>query len=221
MKQIIYITGYPRSGNMWLGRLLADVLGCEYNSADGEAGDWPGDRTDAPYIVRKGHVLDTPDLAHTVFIYRDPRDVATSIYHYLALANIRSAINAMNTRIEKFSVGAYQSFVETWWNTDKAVVQIEYGELHAAPLLTLRRIVERVTDLKLSDAVYQTAIKRQAIAEVQKKYRDWHHMRKGVMGDWVNYFTRGDGQLMQDHFGDLMLKQQYISDSDWWKALPL
>ncbi len=219
-RKIIYITGYPRSGNTWLGRLLADVLGCEYNSYDGERGDWPGDKTDVPYLVRKTHALETPDPEHTVFIYRDPRGVAVSLMFYRGYPDLAAAIDAMSESIEALGVIGYEDFINTWWNTGKAACEVRYLDLHKRPVETLRDLAEKVTGLALDDLVCRRAIARQSIKQAQERYQDMHHLRNGKVGDWRNYFTQSTGRMMQERFGPLMLRQGYIQSVEWWKDLP-
>jgi hypothetical protein len=45
-------------------------------------------------------------------------------------------------------------------------------------------------------------------------------MRKGVAGDWKNYFTRDLGRLLHERLGELMREQGYIKSDDWWEKLP-
>lgn len=44
--------------------------------------------------------------------------------------------------------------------------------------------------------------------------------RKGIVGDWENYFTLADGELFDALAGEQMIQMGYVPDSDWVKALP-
>lgn len=46
------------------------------------------------------------------------------------------------------------------------------------------------------------------------------HVRKGVVGDWRNYFTRQDGALFWQLAGEWMRELGYASDDAWVKSLP-
>ena len=105
-RQTIFISGYPKSGNTWLTRLLGDVLnsptgGCMPSEDTKEVATEGQDRP-GPYIVRKGHFVLIDDdgsgeivprphrLAwrrltneKIVFLVRDPRDICVSgAYHW-------------------------------------------------------------------------------------------------------------------------------------------
>jgi 2-polyprenyl-3-methyl-5-hydroxy-6-metoxy-1,4-benzoquinol methylase len=44
--------------------------------------------------------------------------------------------------------------------------------------------------------------------------------RKGQAGDWKNYFTRRDGELFNEHAGDLLVRYGYEESDDWVRELP-
>ncbi len=44
--------------------------------------------------------------------------------------------------------------------------------------------------------------------------------RKGIIGDWKNYFTRTDGELFDSIAGQELVAMGYAADRDWWKQLP-
>jgi len=44
--------------------------------------------------------------------------------------------------------------------------------------------------------------------------------RKGIVGDWRNYFTRRDGELFHRIAGDCLIAEGYESSADWIDSLP-
>lgn len=113
-REVIYVTGWPKSGCTWLTRLLADVLNCRCGGAtpgkDVKEMATEGWDKPAPYTVRKTHfmLVDEPEnpvvpRAHrlnwkkmtnerVIHIVRDPRDIIVSTAHYFEIG-IREAID--------------------------------------------------------------------------------------------------------------------------------
>lgn len=46
------------------------------------------------------------------------------------------------------------------------------------------------------------------------------HVRKGIVGDWRNYFTRRDGQIFSEETGPWLVKAGYEKHDSWWQELP-
>jgi hypothetical protein len=44
--------------------------------------------------------------------------------------------------------------------------------------------------------------------------------RKGIVGDWKNYFTRADGELFDQLAGQQLLAMGYEINHDWINGLP-
>lgn len=99
MKKRVIVCGYPKSGNTWLSRLIADIIGCPV------AGFWmnpwhneiamEGNTRDSDYQCFKSHhcysqlmrSLDDYSFGNEKIIYivRDPRDVIISASNYYRL----------------------------------------------------------------------------------------------------------------------------------------
>jgi hypothetical protein len=44
--------------------------------------------------------------------------------------------------------------------------------------------------------------------------------RKGVSGDWLNYFTRRDGEIFHEIAGEQLLQLGFEIDPKWYEQLP-
>lgn len=67
-----------------------------------------------------------------------------------------------------------------------------------------------------SEATFEKMSGRSAGADDQPTAK----ARKGIIGDWRNYFTRTDGQLFDRLTGDTLVELGYESNRDWFRNLP-
>lgn len=134
------VVGYPRSGNTWLVRMIAELL----NSPVSRFGNalpigTEGNHRKGDWLVTQLHLRPLFDLEskeairdswafnfnawkgeNIILISRDPRDVAISAMHYWELESIRKALNCMYEGSEIFHpMGNWSEFYRRWfslWN---------------------------------------------------------------------------------------------------------
>ena len=46
-------------------------------------------------------------------------------------------------------------------------------------------------------------------------------MRKGIVGDWRNWFTREAGEVFDHYCGETLVRLGYEADRKWFENLPL
>lgn len=90
----ILVVGYPKSGNTWLTRLIAELISCPVKGFFGapkhpEMAIEGSDRR-SPYVVYKGHhtypqVCEKIPNTHLIYIVRDVRDVVISGANFFGL----------------------------------------------------------------------------------------------------------------------------------------
>lgn len=218
----IYVTAYPKSGITWLVRLLSDVLDSPvYNrstdkyiwwSRGEEIGSaWWGKRKKS-YVIHECHEYYQPKLHDgktIVFLQRDPRDVTISAWFY------RGRKMPLEQSMRTMWEGKhYADWVNSWFNPGLIVKHTRYEWL-TNELLAL---VYSITGLGL-DKRCQQAIENHSFENMSIQMNDSRFMRKGIVGDWKNHFTKEIGKEFNNHLGEFMLKQNYIDDLDWWKEL--
>lgn len=205
----IYVVTTPRSGTTWLVRLLSDALASGMVAYNREGIDKPifaGPRTNGDYLIRKSHYAQSYD-APVVFLQRDPRDVAVSRMHYRNMTDLSAVIKTMHTYEEWMRKMAKHGWtVQTTYERLKK--QLGYAELD--------NILYKL-GIKLSTEWIVEVFERQHIDKTRSA--NPHSVRKGIVGDWKNHFTRATGEQITELLGNFMLEQNYISDLDWWKEL--
>jgi hypothetical protein len=109
MKQRIIICGYPKSGNTWMTRLTAEIIGCPVagywceplNAEESIEGQ---DRVSDYRCFKAHHTHAQLEKTFTdygngtekiVYIYRDPRDVVVSASHYFTPRPSRERLHGL------------------------------------------------------------------------------------------------------------------------------
>ena len=223
MSKDIYVTGHPRSGNTWLCRLLSYILlaNLDSNTAGGDDYQYWGEGDPKnDYIIHKTHSLEKLP-GPTVFIYRDPRDVVCSRWHYQTKhKTLRHAIETLtlpehNPNDDHY--GKYETFIRTWWNTGLADAQVRYEDLHIDPQTALQRVVYGLTGNRVSSQHILNGVFWLEFSTFKARnapYMD-HSMWTGKVGNWREYFTKNEADLCQYYWGDLMREQGYIAGPEW------
>lgn len=177
-----------------------------------------------------------PD-ARIIQLIRDGRDVLTSGTFDWILKDAHGTDRYLFFHEQKkgfrlrrfFDDDVIQKWAQNWKETSEVfedespTLKIKYEEMLADQPNTLCKIFQA---LEVGD---QLEIANSAARKVSFKSttgRDSGDMvatakaRKGIAGDWKNYFTRIDGQVFHSIAGDQLLNHQYESDPNWFEKLP-
>lgn len=187
----IFVTGYPKSGNTYLSRLLGDVLnspvGGMYNAKPicEEGNDREGG-----YHIRQLHLKvwngdDIPDWniaipnawwfypkayngEKIIHVVRHPFDVCVSCHHYWQRDNLTETIKAVGYGTHPLkSHGAWSNFVLGWLDVQVPVVRFE--ELVQNPTLTIVKTLDAL-DIDVPDTtMIVQAVERQSFDKRRKE----------------------------------------------------
>jgi len=246
-RMIIFAAGWPKSGVTWLTRLLGDALDCptgattpeqDHKEVAAEGWERPG-----PYVVRKIHarlvdakggpVVPRPHhLAwrnltdeHVVLILRDPRDISVSLAFYSEIS-----LNRAIRRLHNWEWGSWQDYVMRWLNAEFDYTRTNYEALSKDAAAEVTRILE-ARGLPVDRKRIAVAVQRQSFDSRKEHIRQWGHkyargrafnlrfMRKGIVGDWRNHYTRAHGKMAETYWGEAMRLLGYTEDGSWWKEL--
>jgi len=179
----ILVVGFPKSGNTWLTRLLADALDWPVRGI-GEArplAEQGEDREDGSLIrqlhlfpeshgnrypvVASQHSLNVDAVngqQRIVHIIRDPRDVAVSINHYWGINDLQRVITRVMAHGAHPLWGkGWLEYITAWRAALLSVIETRYEWLHADPYAELRRIVN-LTAIEPAHPLHEV-VERQAI----------------------------------------------------------
>ena len=119
--------------------------------------------------------------------------------------------------------GNWSSFNDNWLNqkfiSPEELISVRYEDLLASPLQILNRIVISTTFNvpargELEDIVdrfsFQTQTGRRPGEENRQSF-----IRKGVAGDWKNYFSAESAKLFNQYAGKTLIKLGYEPDDSW------
>lgn len=214
----VFTVGFPRSGNTWIGYLLCAMLDAPLQNPGEKIIETQWARKiDNQYIVRKTHwrrheVMPNGCLGapiKTVWIYRDPRDLVVSRKYYFHFGSIRAMIEDMASAQHP---RPFRDFILEWYN-DSPTFRLSYEQLHTEPIEVLTSLYAVITGEVPLEGKVEDAI---AMHEFRlHKPNNPHAMRKGIVGDWRNHFTREDAELLEHHYGDIIRLLGYEKDDSW------
>jgi hypothetical protein len=220
----IYVVEHPRSGATWLQRLLSDILKANLISAFNYPGEytpqyWGEGEPENIYRIFKSHSKTRQGTS--IFVYRDPRDMFVSAWHY----NNRGM--SLYEKIERYltqeyynpdadSYGRYQTFMGIWYRTGLAEAMVKYEDLHLDPLKHLFRVIVLATGERISvQDINNAYFRHERSHELNLHPELAHSMWKGQIGTWREYFTQREADLVQYYLGDMMLDIGYIDGPEW------
>lgn len=188
----IIVVGYPRSGNVWLSRLLGDILDRPVIGVNGalslatEGKDRPG-----PGRVMQAHKITPPEGAKAVFLVRDPRDVLVSVAAFWDWP-LDKALSHMVKGPGPLDLPPWSTYVEGWLAKRTPVVRyrdlyhdtvgILYGLLSALEE-TPRHLAMEVA-WRQSFTVKKADIKARGNQYPFGQKAQLRHLRKGTTGEW-------------------------------------
>lgn len=220
----IFTTGFPRSGSTWLDRLLSDLLSAPLQSLpDSEMEEDFANEIKNDYIVRKTHWYRqeysgkgyNEQLSKIILVSRDPRDMVVSMMHYRRNTDLQGTIRSIDNGVE---IGkGFINFVNGWIDSQPDF-WVTYEQLHTQPDLMLNEIHKVITGEPARRMNIKRVIEAQRFGRWKQSFT--HSMRKGIVGDWKNFFKYDDALLMEQLYGDQLRILGYTTDPNWVDEVP-
>lgn len=233
----VIVCGYPKSGNTWACRLIAEALDCPVKGFLGEdnrreIAQEGADRV-SEYGVYKAHHLHKMMVDHSyhalIYIVRDVRDVVVSGAHYFKLAKYNEW---RDRRGEPHEDDPYEAMTHTaihggiyshcrrpWGRHVKGYLKngafhIRYEDLLARPEATLTAIGEQVG--RPIDPVHmKTAIRNQSFDAAKARFaeagqtRKANFLRQGRSGGYKDALSADQIARLNQAYGPLLERLGY------------
>ena len=237
-----FVTEYPKSGGTWLARMLADamqvpfpqhyILPIGFKSVVQNHWGYSPRLRRVFYLYRDGRDVMTSFFFHRMRILQDPAHPA----HQRVTERSKrifgrdfdpdDTVSLLPRFIEnefkrpRDSRINWNDHVHQWFDPARAgVAYLSYEQLRTNPHLTLKRAIERVTGAEIEDwrvesAVERNSMERQTGRRAGQEDRA-HFVRRGVVGDWRNHFTREAAEIFGDMASDALVLLGYEDDRNW------
>ena len=230
----IVLTEHPKSGGNWVCQMLAEYLGIPHTR-----NRLPPRRR----CIVHGHYLYVASANETIVMWRDGRDVIVSHYYYhlfhrrttmpewaetiqerLEIKDARDVQRYLPRFIDYcFADGpprnmSWTSFVETWKNRT-GYVETKYEAMKENPKRELKKILQYLSVHKVDDAKLDSCISKFSFENVTGRKpgeeNAYCFVRKGIVGDWKNKFTREAREVFDHHAGQALIELGYEADRSW------
>ena len=228
-----FVVSYPRSGNTWTRFLLGNLIhpetpvtfsNIEWLTPDIHAlSSKTLKRIPRPRFL-KSHEYFDPRYPKVIYLVRDPRDVALSLYHFRRKYRVIQDGYPIEKYVERFLKGdmdvSWGEHVGSWLGARKnhrALLLVRYEDLLSDPLQQLGRIA----DFLCIDAAPERlalAIERSAADRLRKlekveshqwvttkgRREDVPFIGKGVSGGWRDVLPKSSVEQIESAWGHIM-----------------
>ncbi|EGW00563.1 Sulfotransferase 1C2 [Cricetulus griseus] len=233
----IFLVSYPKSGTHWVAEVIENIPGAgitlTYPIEWGDISKLEELKTVAKRRVIPTHLSYemTPvsvkqKKCKIVYIVRDPKDTAVSLFHYYRDNPNLPSPDTWPSFLELFLkgevvYGSWFDHVLSWekHKNDKNVLFLFYEEMKEDLVKTIKKMTAflgiSVDDTEMSKIAQNTSFSEMKSNAVKENCDPNHTVcaltsdrnlvfRKGVVGDWINYFTPKQKSVFDELFREKM-----------------
>lgn len=239
---LYFVTEYPKSGGTWLSRMLSDamqipfpqhyVLPIGFKAVVQNHWRYTPRLRRVFYLYRDGRDVMTSFFFHRMRAIQcqdspnwariqrraerlfgkgfDPDDTISLLPRFIENEFKKPRDARTNWR----------DHVTQWFDPGHpGVAYLSYEQLRTDPHTTLARAIEIVTgepveQWRVDSAVDRNSMERQTGRKAGQENRG-HFIRKGVVGDWRNHFTREAAEVFNHYAGEALVMLGYEDDIHW------
>lgn len=228
------INEYPKSGGSWVGEMLSDALKVPF----------PRNRLPMlrPSILH-GHMMHSWNMHNILLVWRDGRDVLISQYYHSLFENdkgnarlvakCRQDLGLKNYddisgNLISFMEYVYEQkrnprmswadFVNKWANCERCI-HVRYEDLRVKPVDELVRIVHQLAGIGLDNKIAEEIVDMHSFERLSNRQAGdaniHSFLRKGIVGDWRNYFSIEARERFHAYAGNELIKLGYEKSEAW------
>ena len=234
---LILVSEFPKSGGTWYCQMLSDYLQIPYPRNKSPRFE---------KSVLHWHHYYNASFNKPVCMLRDGRDVLVSYYHHMYFGNpvlpaymfekykknaafkdfnnikknMPAYIEYMFTKYKQAGhLFTWSGFVSSYLNKP-GVVYIKYEDLLLNPFTTLELSIKKLTNCNADSKRLQNTILKFSFQEQTKRKPGEENkkefLRKGIAGDWKNYFTKEACEVFDYYAGKQLLELGYEKNKNWF-----
>lgn len=237
---LVYVTGFPKSGTVWVTRMIADYFQMPYPHY-----------SILPigcHAVVHGHQRVPRHDARGAYVLRDGRDAMVSLYFHRTrsiadgdhpkltrkqrhafpgLVNKQQVRKNLPAFMERQFTNPFATQGRNWAQHVDAFLSNEYplfagvkyedllSDPHRALTETVEQISQEPADAeRIAATVLKFSFQRQSGRKRGSEDRSGF-LRKGTAGDWREYFTREAAEVFDRFASDALIAAGYESDREW------
>lgn len=235
---IFHVTHW-KAGSQWINNILHEIAPERYVKAKVGVGHFLTDPIISGMIYPTVYVtkeqfesVKLPDSWQRFIVIRDLRDTLISGYFSLKVSHsvVSSGILSFRDKLNELSIEEGLIYLIDEWLHFSAAIQrswlgagdvlIKYEDLLNNDLNILTDVLIRKCKLDILPVNLEKIINDNRFEKLtggrMSGCEDINaHERKGVAGDWRNYFTAKVKWYFKEKYGDLLLATGYVQDENW------
>lgn len=231
---LVVVNEFPKSGGSWVADMLSDALEIPF----------PRNRLPMlRSCILHGHMMHSWNMSNVLVVWRDGRDVLVSQYYHSLFENDRGNTrlvgltrsdlgfrdyNDIKTNLVPFMEYVFEerrhpafSWVQfvNKWSGRADCCQVKYEDLRERPAAELQRMAWQLAGKQLSDSKAGEIAEKHSFARLAGRPAGQQNtssfLRKGVVGDWKNHFSKDARERFNRYAGDALIKLGYESGGSW------
>ena len=236
---LVFVVGYLKSGSTWAAQLVAHVLelpfprfsllpiGCPA-VVHGHERVWKR-YPKCVYVMRDGRDVmvsqyffmskSIPDGDNPRMTARQHRMFPSLVNKVNVHDNLTAFVNRMMRKPESARANWGEHLRSYYASDNPNVVLLRYEDLMQDGPNTLGRVMSELTGEeadadRVRESLDRFSFERQAGRRRGDERRS-NFLRKGLVGDWTNHFTRSAAEAFDRSCGDMLIRAGYETDRSW------